>query len=148
MQLRNRMKAIDSENLEWLKAQTETNGWFTLSERGEAAEQNAFLIVQHATEDLEFMAATLDKFETLWREGEVSPDHYALLYDRVALADGRQQRYGSQTTCVAGEGVVFSPIEDPDTVDERRAEVGLPPLAEYKQQVIESTNNCAILKGG
>ena len=55
-----------------------------------------------------------------------------MMEDRVALAEGRRQIYGSQLRQVGGDPRMFvSPLEDPDHVDERRASVGLPPMAEY-----------------
>ena len=62
------------------------------------------------------------------------PADLALLEDRVAMREGRRQIYGSQLrgTAKSGQYELF-PIEDPMHVDERRASVGLPPLAEYLQ---------------
>ena len=57
----------------------------------------------------------------------------AYLTDRVAVQAGRPQRYGSQFK-IRDDGIVFDPIEDSATVDERRAALGLPPLAEYARQ--------------
>ena len=49
----------------------------------------------------------------------------------MAGKDGWPQRYGTQGRCTDGE---WGPdeLEDPDRVDEWRADVGLDPLAEYK----------------
>ena len=52
--------------------------------------------------------------------------------DRVALAEGRPQTYGSQLRQNGNDSRLFvSPLLDPDHVDERRAAIGLPPMAEY-----------------
>lgn len=54
------------------------------------------------------------------------------VHDRVHLMLGERQRYGSQIGSDTESGRLFVlPVEDPDDVDERRREVGLPPLAEY-----------------
>ena len=58
----------------------------------------------------------------------------ALLEDRVALREGRKQIYGSQLITDSTNKTKLQPIEDPDHVDERRAAVGLGPLAEYLKQ--------------
>ncbi len=55
-----------------------------------------------------------------------------MLTDRVAKAQRRPQVYGTQTTGRAGK-MVFDPIEDSLHVDQRRANMGLPSLAEYKR---------------
>jgi hypothetical protein len=132
LRLMRHMNGIDRENARWLKAQLEEIGWFTISGYGEEADNNAFLIVQHATHDPEFMRAIHARFEELLPEGEIAPDNYALLTDRLAVMDGQPQPYGSQFECADGEQRLQTPLADPEpVVDERRAEVGLPPLAVY-----------------
>ena len=56
----------------------------------------------------------------------------ALLEDRVALREGRKQMYGSQIGYddKTNKSYVL-PLEDPDNVDKRRAEVGLGLLSDY-----------------
>ena len=65
---------------------------------------------------------------------KASPADLALLEDRVALREGRKQIYGSQVHGSPDGKNWISPLEDPDNVDKRRAEVGLGPLAEYVAQ--------------
>jgi hypothetical protein len=65
------------------------------------------------------------------QDGQARPDSYAYLYDRVAVAEQRPQRYGSQY----GADGTPEPIEDPDHVDERRKAVGLDTMAEYDLQM-------------
>ncbi len=55
-----------------------------------------------------------------------------MLTDRVAKAQGRPQVYGTPTTGRAGTMVV-DPIKDSLNLDQRRASIGLPSLAEYKR---------------
>jgi hypothetical protein len=55
-----------------------------------------------------------------------------LLVDRVLIRQGLPQRYGTQFMFVEG-GIEFHPIEDPESVDERRADVGLPSIEEYRR---------------
>jgi hypothetical protein len=70
------------------------------------------------------------------RDGEVTKEDVAFLTDRVLLADGKKQRYGTQFKKVGGR-FVPQPIEDEANVDERRKEVGLPSLGEYAKQLSE-----------
>ena len=47
-------------------------------------------------------------------------------------AKGRRQVYGSQIGINGLTGKHYvSPLDDPDHVDQRRASVGLPPMADY-----------------
>lgn len=66
------------------------------------------------------------------KKGNASSSNLALLEDRVALRQGKKQIYGTQVTKdeVTGESYVL-PLEDPDNVDKRRAEVGLEKLQDY-----------------
>ena len=63
--------------------------------------------------------------------GELDGQEFALLYDRLALGLGGLQRYGSQLGRTPEAGLFVSPLEDPDNVDARRAELGMIPLVQY-----------------
>jgi hypothetical protein len=66
----------------------------------------------------------------LMLKGELSREKYALLVDRVRLQQGKKQLYGSQLKGKPGHFEVL-PLEDPVNVDQRRAEMGMQPLADY-----------------
>jgi hypothetical protein len=51
------------------------------------------------------------------------------------MLEGRPQLYGTQFNNVDGK-LELHPIEDAEHVDERRAMLGLEPLAEYKAQLL------------
>lgn len=145
LRLMRHMNAIDRDNADWLKDQLEHIDWFTRSSYGDEADNNAFLIVQHATHDPEFMRDVHDRFSRLLEAGEIAPDNYALLTDRLAVMDEMPQPYGSQFECVNGEQRLQTPLADPEpVVDARRAEVGLPTLADY----IAVLPDCNTLPGG
>jgi hypothetical protein len=61
---------------------------------------------------------------------EISLRDVAYLTDRVLLAEGKKQVYGTQFTLVDGK-CKPRPLEDEANVDERRKKVGLPPLAQH-----------------
>lgn len=93
-----------------------------------------FLLVQHADRDPAFQAAILPLLDSANRKGEIDGQSLALLTDRVAKAQGRPQVFGTQTTAY-GRDLVIDPIADSEAVDTRRAELGVPPLAVYKQML-------------
>ena len=145
LRLMRHMNGIDRENANWLKDQLSQIVWFTRSDYGEEADNNAFLIVQHATHDPDFMRDVHVRFARLAESGEIAPDNYALLTDRLAVMDNAPQPYGSQFECVDGEQRLQTPLADPEAVvDARRAEVGLPPLADYMAVLPD----CSSLPGG
>jgi len=110
--------------------------WFTISTFGAAADNQAWLVVQHADLQPEFQKMVLARLEKLYPIGETKPSNYAYLYDRVATnapTPGQLQRYGTQGRCVGPALWEPNPIENPEKVDERRASVGLGTMAEYKK---------------
>ena len=67
-------------------------------------------------------------------KGEVAAVEIAYLFDRVRLAEGKKQRYGTQVEMKKGKWVVRD-VEDPSQLDQRRKKVGLPPIEEYLQSI-------------
>jgi hypothetical protein len=98
----------------------------------------AWLIAQHALLDPELQRRCLEMLEIAVDCGDAEPAHYAYLLDRVRMADGRDQVYGTQfVDSDDGRTVAAWPIEDRAGVDERRAKVGLPPVAEHTRLMQE-----------
>jgi len=148
LKLKGRMDEIDQANQAWLKEQLKEVGWFTISEYGKEADNNAFLIVQHATNDREFQKKILRRFKKLKERGEIDPAHYALLYDRISAAENNIQRYGSALTCENGAVVLKAPLENEDKVDQWRREMGLPPLDAYMQTASKELGDCSLSRAG
>lgn len=124
------IEEADAENEKALLAMVPPEGWFLKSRYGEKAAKAAFHIVQHS--NLELWRRFVPVLEPLVARGEVDGQSYGLMYDRLALNEGRPQRYGSQMVCKNGKYVVYA-LEAPETVDERRKAMGfLTPLAEYE----------------
>lgn len=92
-------------------------------------------LVHHGGTDEE-KRHVLALIEPLALAGRFNQQRYALMYDRQAEREGRPQRYGSQDACVNGKTTLYQ-IEDEEHVDERRAEMGMGPLAEYRASLIE-----------
>lgn len=64
-------------------------------------------------------------------EGSAGPRELAFLRDRTLVNEGRKQVYGTQTAGVKDGSPLPWPCEDPEHMDERRAEVGIAPFDEY-----------------
>jgi hypothetical protein len=125
------MEAVDQANQAALLAMVPPEGRFYRSRYGAEAPDAASLIIQHANPELWRRFAPV--LEPLAQSGEIHGAMYALMYDRLALAEGRPQRYGSQMVCLEGRFVV-APLEDRERVDERRRVLGMGPLAQYEAQ--------------
>jgi hypothetical protein len=127
-----RLSAIDSTNLAWLKPRILAEGLPTRLQVGEDGMEAVFLLVQHADRDPGFQAQVLPLAEAAFQAGDLEGEEFAMLSDRVARAQGRPQRYGTQADITDGQ-VVIDHIEDSAGVDGRRAALGLLPLAAYKR---------------
>lgn len=148
LRLKNQMDSIDKGNQDWLVARLEEIEWFTLSEYGEEAEANAFLIVQHADNNPALQKRVLKIYQSLLSEREIVPEHYAELRDRITSDEDGVQRYGTQLACESGELLLKAPLEDPERVDQWRAEVGLPPVEEAMTAAAAEVGDCGNLAGG
>ncbi len=129
-----RMMHVDSANTTWLKAYVARWQWPTAQQVGKENVEGAFLIVQHAIHDTAFMRAMLPAVTQAAKAGDLKPSDVALLGDRVEVKAGHGQRYGTQFSIRDGR-LVLDPIEDSAHVDERRAALGLMPIAQYIHMV-------------
>ena len=109
-------------------------GWPAKSLVGEKAAHAAWLLVQHADADPAFQRRCLDLMEKL-PPGEVSARDVAYLTDRVLLAEGKPQRFGTQFQKDAAGKWVPKTLEDPEHVDDRRRAAGLEPIADYARRM-------------
>lgn len=124
--------AEDERLMDELLTMVPPEGWFLKSVYGEQAAGAAFLIVQHS--GLEHWRRFVPVLEPLVAAGEVDGEEFGLMYDRLAIHEGRPQRYGTQMTCKAGKWVIDRDnLEDPENADARRAAMGFSwTLAEYE----------------
>lgn len=126
---------VDAENRAWLIGVVEESGWPGKTQVGVDGAHAAWLLVQHADADPKFQRKCLDLMKAL-PQGEVSGTDIAYLTDRVLCAENKPQLYGTQLITV-GDKMVPKEIEDEANVDKRRAELGMPPLAEYIKMTTE-----------
>jgi hypothetical protein len=129
-----RMLRADSLLTRRLREIVARRGWPGKTLAGIDGADAAFLVVQHSPE-LAFQKEALERMRAL-PAGEVMPQWIALLTDRVRVDEGVPQLYGSQFRVVDGRMVPY-PIEDEARVDERRAAMGLPSMAEYARMLEE-----------
>lgn len=103
---------------------------------GEEGEKSFFLMVQHSNHNPEFQKQVLKKMKIEVLNGNADPNHYGFLVDRVNINTGKPQVYGTQTSYRSDIGqAIPKPLVDSARVDERREEIGLPPLKEYLNQM-------------
>jgi hypothetical protein len=132
-----RLKEVDAMNRVTLSALVKTHGWFTIDRYGAQTDHDAWLIVQHADADPDFQRQMLTLLEPLAARGATDPKNFAYLFDRVAVSwnDSSQrklQRFGTQGQCSGPGAWEPLPVEDPEHLEERRAQAGLEPMTTYK----------------
>ncbi len=124
------MAAIDQENTRQLIGYVLDHGWIDVARFGRPAHHAAFLLVQHSGH-LGLMRTVLPLLEEEARADPAIGQSFALLHDRTQLALGGLQRYGTQLTTDPDGTLRVHRLEEPGSVDARRATVGLPPHEEY-----------------
>jgi hypothetical protein len=120
----------DQERTDRLGEIVEEHGWPTIELVGEDGASAAWLIAQHSDLDPRFQEEALEHMRAAVEDEQADPTELAYLEDRVALNGGRPQTYGTQIGCVDGRAEPAE-LADAETVEERRAEVGLQPLEDY-----------------
>jgi hypothetical protein len=132
------MPRVDAANTAYLKEVVRTYGWIDVDRFGAKASNQAFLIVQHSG-SIPLMLAALPEIKKDVKAKKIDGQPYALLYDRLSLALGGKQRYGSQIgTNKNGESVVL-PLEDRENVDKLRAGIGIMSLSTYLKLYEQAT---------
>lgn len=105
---------------------------------GEDASRAFWLLVQHADADPAFQEQVAIAMKPVVLKGHAQPNDLAMLTDRVRINTNRPQVFGSQVKydmqiCKA----MPKPTENPQEVDQRRAQVGLIPLWKYMNDMSE-----------
>ena len=123
-----RMQYVDSVNHSEVCAILDARGWVGRDVIGDACEV-FWLIIQHSS--VESQRKYLPMFHEAVKRGEMDASAVAMMEDRVAVFEGRPQKYGSQLT--QDEDGRYVPFEllDAQKVDDWRKEVGMEPLEEY-----------------
>lgn len=89
-----------------------------------------WLLIQHADGDPELQARALAQLEPLAARGDLDPSKFALLTDRVLLASGKPQKFGSQLRDMkTGQALQ---LQDVQAVQRERAALGLMDLDDYR----------------
>ncbi len=124
-----RMEAVHLTNSTRLRELIDQYGWPAEDIAGKDGAEAAWLIAQHSIGEPEFQKNVLRLLTDSAVAGRVPPWHAAYLEDRIAMLEGRPQRYGSQWLDDPRDGRTRPwKLSDPERVNELRASVGLPPL--------------------
>lgn len=134
------IEKIDLFNTNEIKEILKLHGWTIISKFGAETDRQAWLLVQHADQDLFFQAGIAFLLEKLVSLGETDPKNFAYLYDRVTVNFqdlGLKQKYGTQAD-LKENTILIKPFEG--TLEElnlRRKKIGLNSMDEYQKQLHE-----------
>jgi hypothetical protein len=127
-----RMEAVHGRNAGRLRDLIDQHGWPAADVAGEDGAEAAWLITQHAIGEPEFQRRALELLNACVAQGRIPAWHAAYLEDRIAMHEGRPQRYGTQWIDDPRDGRTRPwKLAHPERIDELRAAVGLrelPPI--------------------
>jgi len=114
----------DHRNQELVISIIENCGMPTLAEVNELQMNAIWLGLQHTNK--KYRKKYFPQIEKAVNEGDLSKSQFALMKDRILMDEGKPQLYGSQIK----NGKLYK-LDLPETVNERRKEMGLQPIEEY-----------------
>ncbi len=122
-------------------------GYPTIDKVGTAASDAAWMIIQHAIGQPDFMKKSLVLLEEAVEKDEANPLNLAYLKDRIATFQGDFQLYGSAYDWDENGELSPKPYDDIDKVNQRRKALNLNTVEEQTQIMrdrIESENQKAL----
>ncbi|MGQ0532057.1 MAG: DUF6624 domain-containing protein [Caulobacteraceae bacterium] len=124
------MAAVHDENAALLARAFDAIGWPGRHALGEDGARAAFLILQHAIGHPDLQRRGLALMLEAIPRGQANALDAAYLSDRIAVLEGHAQTFGTQFDWDANGQLSPALIREPETLDERRASVGLPSIAD------------------
>jgi hypothetical protein len=124
-----RMEAVHVKNAARLREIIAQHGWPAEDIAGKDGAEAAWLVAQHSMGEPVFMKQALELTRACAAQQRCPAWHSAYLEDRIAMYEGRPQRFGSQWIDNPEDGLARPwTLADPDHVNELRTSVGLKPL--------------------
>jgi hypothetical protein len=123
---------IDNYNTSRLKEIIIEYGFPTGELIGKDAMRGVFFIIQHSNE-LHWQKANFPEIKSAVSNGYLDGGKYAMLYDRIQMNRGLNQKYGMQLDKIDETTYRLYDLENEHELDRRRMEIGLFPFSMYKQ---------------
>jgi hypothetical protein len=138
-----RQDSVFDANLAWMRLVLARYGWPGKRLVGDEGSHGAWLLLQHADRDTALQRTALQLLENAVQSGDASRRDLAYLTDRVRVAQGQPQVYGTQLQYDSLGCASPQRTEEPAQLDARRASVGLEPVAQYIQTVMSALGRAA-----
>ncbi|MEP3389593.1 MAG: DUF6624 domain-containing protein [Reichenbachiella sp.] len=126
----------DSMHLQYVVAVLAEHGWLGTSVIGKKANISIFLAIQQAPRD-QVRERYFPMLEASAKRGESSLAQMATMKDKILVNKKQPQVYGTQWNYVDDKSMLF-PLEDVNSVNEKRVEVGLQPLTDEELETAQS----------
>lgn len=130
-----RMREVHRDNAAFMQEVLAEHGWPGTELAGTDGAEAAWLLIQHAIDFPDLLRRARDLLRAAVDAGDAPAWQFAHLDDRIRIFEGKPQRYGTQFEHDEAGQLSPAPIEEPESVDRRRAEVGLGSLAERTRQI-------------
>lgn len=119
----------DSINLIKVNTILKSHGWPDKKLIGERGTTTLFLVIQHADQNTQ--EKYLPMIKKAMAANNLPKSQYAMFYDRLVLRRGEKQLYGTQLAMSKEHKTPYVlPLENPENVDQRRAQMGLNTMQE------------------
>lgn len=118
------MQLIDQQNQKVVVSLIEKCGFPTTEQAGQHGYTAIFFVLQHSAGGM--IGRYYPPLAAAVERGEINKSTFALMQDRLLMNFGYKQVYGSQIM-----NDQLYELQAPETVNERRAEVGLGPIEAY-----------------
>jgi len=124
------MKELHNRNAKILNDIIDTIGYPAIDKVGKEASEAAWLVIQHAIGQPNFMRKCVELLENAVSENKADPVNLAYLTDRIAVSEGKPQLYGTQFDWDENGELSAQPFDDLAKVNQRRKSIGLNTLEE------------------
>lgn len=135
------MKALHNANAATLSAIIDRIGYPTEDLVGKEAAAAAWLVIQHAIEQPEFMKKCRKLLESAVKENRAGPVSLAYLADRIAVFENRLQQYGTQFDWDENGQLSPNSMDSLDKANERRKAIGLNSIEEQTDLMRQRAKN-------
>lgn len=128
-------KTVTANNVVHLKRIIKKYGYPSHKLVGKTSSHHFWMMVQHSDSDRAFQKKVLKLMLKKVKKNEASGQDYAFLVDRVRVNANQPQLYGTQIVVNdVKNGYELKPVFQPEELNERRKEIGLPPIEEYLEK--------------
>ncbi|MDD7886217.1 DUF6624 domain-containing protein [Flavivirga sp. 57AJ16] len=127
------MEALHNSNAKELNQLIDEIGYPTKDKVGKEASEAAWLIIQHTISQPNFMRKCAKLLSEAVKQKKANPISLAYLTDRIAVFEGKPQRYGTQFDWNKNGDLRPNQYDDLIKVNKRRKSIGLNALEEQIQ---------------